>query len=120
MIPYYQTWWDGMKSKKEEVEKVLKDLKVAIINKRCTPINRDKNLATLSQLGITWKIAMQEMLDLNYSNYIKGPVVDRDYPEGDLLWVFKKRILGDTIYIKYKVLYLKGKSVTLLSFHFDE
>ncbi|MBQ3044563.1 MAG: type II toxin-antitoxin system MqsR family toxin [Clostridia bacterium] len=109
-----------MRSAKRDVDLFLSDVKNAIRQKNYTPIDRDKNLNTLAQLGITWKDAIDEINELSFSNYIKGPEIDRDFPQHDHLWVFKKGMMGETIYIKLKILYQNNKSLLVLSFHIDE
>jgi hypothetical protein len=109
-----------VKSSKIDVDAFLLDVRKAIKNKNYTPQNRDKNINTLSQLGITWKDAIDEIYELSYSNYIKGPETDRDRPNSDSFWMFKKHVLGNVIYIKLKIRYQQNKSLLVLSFHFDE
>lgn len=109
-----------MKSGENDVECLLKELRDAIDNERFIPVDRDKNLKTLAKLGLTWNDAKDEIYDLKYQNYVKGPEEDRDYPNEDKLWVFKKKILGETIYVKFKIQYLKNKEAKILSFHIDE
>lgn len=109
-----------MKSSREEVEAILKDLRIAFNNNKIIPIARDKNIKTLARLGITWDIAKEEISTLTYSNYIKGPEIDYDRPKEDSFWIFKKVVQGEIIYIKFKVLYKHNSEVTLVSFHFDE
>jgi hypothetical protein len=101
------------------IEKVLSDMRTAIKCKKCIPINRKKNMDTLAQLGITWKDAFIEIYSLSQNDYFSGPSVDRDYPNSDLLWVFKKYIDGHNIYIKTKVEYQQNGEVKIISFHID-
>ena len=100
--------------------KVLNDMRIAISNGKFIPVSRRKNMMTLASLGITWKDAKEEIYDLAVSDYIDGPIVDRDYPSTDRLWIFKKSVLGQIIYIKFKVLYQEDGSVKIISFHIDE
>lgn len=109
-----------MKSEDNDVEFLLEELRRAIDNDRFIPIDRDKNIQTLAKLGITWKDAKDEIYDLKLCNYIKGPEEDRDFPNEDKLWVFKKKVLGENIYIKFKIEYLKNRDAKILSFHIDE
>lgn len=82
------------------VQKILSDMRYAIDNKKFYPINRRKNLDTLAHLGISWDAA--------------------DDPSSDHFWVFKKKVDGNSIYIKFKVLYQKDGGVRVVSFHIDE
>lgn len=109
-----------MISRKEVVEAVLEDMRDAINSGRYFPQDRDKNIQTLAMLGITWDDAVDEMLDLRFCDYIKGPETDRDYPKTDKFWIFKKNVLGNTIYIKFKIEYMIDKDLKVMSFHIDE
>ena len=107
-------------AKQDDVERVLKDVKLAISQGKFYPITRTKNLKTLAKMGITWEDAKDEIYELTLSNYVKGPMKDRDFPDTDLFWVFKKQMNGQLIYIKFKILYSEDSSLKLVSFHIDE
>ena len=77
-------------------------------------------METLASLGISWSEARERVYDLTPREYYSGPDVDRDYPNDDKFWTFKKVIMGETIYIKFKIRYQSDKTVLLTSFHFDE
>ena len=83
-------------------------------------VSRRKNLQTLAMLGLTWEDAKAEIYTLTINDYFQGPSVDRNFPTSDRLWVFKKKIDGESIYIKFKVLYMEDGSVRVVSFHIDE
>ena len=85
------------------VQKILSDMRYAIDNKKFYPINRRKNLDTLAHLGISWDAAKEEIYDLKEEDYKSGPSVDRDDPSSDHFWVFKKKVDGNSIYIKFLV-----------------
>lgn len=102
------------------VQKILSDMRYAIDNKKFYPIDRQKNLKTLSYLGISWDVAKDEIYNLKEEDYKSGPSVDRDYPSSDYFWIFKKKIDGNVIYIKFKVLYQDDGGVRVVSFHIDE
>ena len=104
----------------EEIKRILEDLRLAIDKGKFTPISRRKNMRTLAQLGLTWEDAKDEIRSLSEKDYQKGPEADRDRPMEDKLWVFKKRVCGEVIYIKFKVLYQEDGSVKVISFHIDE
>lgn len=103
-----------------EIRKILLDVRSAIDSGKFIPINRRKNLETLARLGITWLDAKAEIYELQERHYHRGPVTDRDIPESDLLWIFKKNVLGEIIYIKFKVIYQEDGQVKVISFHLDE
>ncbi len=83
-------------------------------------IPRRKNMHTLAQLGLTVQDAKNEIYTLTPAHYHSGPMIDRDRPTSDHLWVFKKRVEGEILYIKFKILYQEDGSVKVLSFHIDE
>ena len=81
--------------------------------------DRGKNLYTLSMLGYTWKDALECVNELTVNEYFQGPNGDRDHPDTDPYWVFKKIIEGQMVYIKIKVRILQDGKLYLKSFHFD-
>lgn len=103
-----------------DIERVLRDMRLAIDAGKFQPVPRRKNMNTLAALGISWEDAKAEIHGLTASEYFQGPEADRDFPGTDPLWVFKKNIGGQVIYMKFKVLYLGDGSVRLVSFHIDE
>lgn len=103
-----------------DIEKVLTDMRAAVRAGKIQLIPRKKNMNTLARLGITWSDAKEAICELSAGNHFQGPEADRDFPGTDPLWMFKKSIEGQVIYIKFKVLYLKDGSVKLISFHIDE
>ena len=102
-----------------EIESILSDMRQAIKSNRCFLVPRKANQDTLAQLGITSKDAFDEIYHLTYRDYYSGPMTDRDQPDTDSLWVFKKAIEGEIIYIKFKIEYQKNKTAKFLSFHID-
>ena len=79
-----------------------------------------QELADAGHAGLTWEDAKAEIYTLTTDDYFQGPSVDRNFPTSDRLWVFKKKIDGESIYIKFKVLYMEDGSVRVVSFHIDE
>lgn len=104
---------------RQQVEQFLSDMRLSIDANLFIPVNRKKNLVTLSQLGITWNDAKAHIRSMTYANYINGPESDYDPSEPDPLWVFKIKIDNDTIYVKIKICYASIGEVKALSFHFD-
>ena len=102
------------------INKILADMRSAIEQNKFHPIPRRKNMITLAQLGLTWQDAKAEIYSLTEHNYPSGPMIDRDDPRSDHLWVFKKRIESELLYIKFKVTYQTNGEVRVLSFHIDE
>lgn len=85
-----------------------------------TVVKRQKNMDTLSALGILPSDVQDALFDLTFSDYVKGPEVDYDYPFSDRLWIFKRCISGYVIYIKFKVEYKADGEVRVISFHVDD
>lgn len=102
-----------------QIRQILSDMRSAIDDGKFTHIDRYKNQNTLARLGIDWVSAKEEIYDLTEEDYYSGPEIDRKYPDGDFLWIFKKNVLGQIIYIKFKILYQENNEVKVLSFHID-
>lgn len=102
------------------LQKLLDDVRDALDSGKFQFIPRGKNIRTLSQLGLTVADIKDEIRSLTPSHYHTGPMLDRRDPHSDHLWVFKKRIEGEIIYIKFKVIYQADGSLTVISFHIDE
>lgn len=82
-------------------------------------VNRRKNLAALSKLGLTKQNCKEEILSLSVSDYFRGPEPDIDRP-GEV-WEFGKVIQGKEIYVKLKI--FRGGKIRLakcISFHASE
>ena len=107
-------------SSRADVEKVLNDMRDALQHEKFSFVRRIKNMDTLSALGILISDVRDELLDLSFSDYISGPEVDYDLPKSDRLWIFKRNVSGQVIYIKFKVEYQTDGKVKVISFHFDE
>ena len=104
----------------QDIETVLFDMRQAIRCNRCFLVPRKDNMDTLAQLGITGKDAFNEIMQLTYKDYFQGPLADRDRPAEDDLWVFKKTVQNEVIYIKFKIEYQKNREAKFVSFHIDK
>lgn len=102
------------KVKKEEITHFLKEFK-RYAQKQCTFIPRQKNVLTMSYLGITVKEAKQIILQLTYVQYCDGPQDDRDNP-GHNVWEFGVCITNHELYIKLSDDFT-GDVAKCLSFH---
>ncbi|MBI4304382.1 MAG: hypothetical protein HY665_08630 [Chloroflexi bacterium] len=80
-------------------------------------VERDKSLDSIARLGITLRQAKQEIMELTYEDYCRGPVTDRD--RGGQLWEFGKRICGEEMFIRLKVVPEYGMA-KCQSFHVAE
>lgn len=107
-------------SSQADVENILHDMRDALQQGKFLFVKRQKNMDTLSALGILQSEVRDELLDLTFSDYVNGPEVDYDYPRSDRLWVFKRGIGGHIIYIKLKVEYKTDGKVRVISFHIDD
>jgi hypothetical protein len=102
-----------------DVRNFLRSFKRAVVDGQFWVVNRSKNNATLSQLGLRRRDQEDIILDLTPADYYKGPEPDRDKP-GDL-WFFGPDFNGRRLYIKLKLVkdgpIIKAKC---LSFHLAE
>jgi len=57
---------------------------------------------TLSILGITPEHRKEEIISLNHTNYLNGPLADESGKSGDI-WEFGKYIRKYPVYIKLKI-----------------
>lgn len=79
-------------------------------------VPRRDNLDALSELGLTFGNARDEIMAISVTDYCDGPEYDRDKP-GEI-WVFGKEIEGKEVYIKLKVASVgEEKIAKCISFH---
>jgi hypothetical protein len=99
-----------------DVKQFLATIK-PIVNKGMLDIvPTEKNRITRRKLGLTVIDVEDAILSLTEIDLHKGPIVDRDFPNQEL-FIFKKQICDEFIYIKLKII---GNMVKCLSFHVDE
>lgn len=110
----------AVRSSQADVQRVLGDLQNAIRTNRFVFINRTKNMATLSSLGLLMSDVRDVLMHLTFAEYTKGPETDRDQPSSDPFWFFKKTVCGQVLYIKFKIEYQTDGKVKVVSFHIDE
>ncbi len=93
----------------------------AIRYKRCLIFPRKENMNTLTQLGMTSQQAFEEIMELSYADYVSGPDRDWDRPDEEPLWVFKKTVQDEVLYIKFKFYFTQAgeKGVKFISFHIE-
>lgn len=104
---------------KDEIEQTLIDMKRLIKSGHVTFQERCKNMVTPALLGMTVQDAYDEMLSLTKEHY-RHTDIDRDYPDDDLFWFFKKNIFDNIIYIKFKIQYHSSGNTLITSFHLDK
>lgn len=79
-------------------------------------VNRQENLKSLLDLGLTRKNAEHEILGLSVSDYCSGPEPDQD--RGGSMWMFGKTIGAKEVYIKLKIAGVGDvKIAKCISFH---
>ena len=76
-------------------------------------------MRTLATLGITPTDAKDRIRSLTVADYFCGPENDRDRPGTDGLWIFKKVISSQLIYIKLKLCLSDTGELKAISFHID-
>lgn len=106
-------------STQRNIEAFLKLMRDAIDNGMFTFIPRPDNMRTLATLGITPTDAKDRIRSLTAADYICGPENDRDRPGTDGLWIFKKVISSQLIYIKLKLCLSNTGELKAISFHID-
>ena len=81
---------------------------------------RRKNTQGLIDLGITERMAWEELKELGPENYVAGPMPD-DTDDSKEVWVFGTVINGTEAYIKLRLAPVPGKQhvhhATIWSFH---
>jgi len=101
---------------KNEVRKLLKELKRIIRESGLIIIYKDENIKGRIELGMTIKTLKDEVLSLSVLDYSQGPLYD--VQEGGDLWVFGKEINGKETYMKFKIfLTASGYHAKCLSIH---
>lgn len=79
-------------------------------------VPRAENNKSLIELGLTMKNRKDEILSLVVNDYCEGPIPDKDRP--DDLWIFGKKINGQEVYIKLKIVKISGEMIAkCISFH---
>ncbi|MGL5202287.1 hypothetical protein [Cetobacterium sp.] len=113
---------------KDELKKVLIEVKDLIEKGEFEFQSTNKNMATFRQLrrehGITYIDFQDEIIDsikkLDIADYYQGPDLD-DNEERDLIfWKFGIIIFEKEIYLKFDIREVNGKKVVLWSYHFPE
>ena len=97
---------------------VLFQIKTLISQGRCSlEEQREKNIRTLTELGLLPEDVFQILLELTPQNYYRGASNDYDTGEIDCIWEFGTLIEDKEIYIKLK---LTEDYVKDISFHIAE
>ena len=76
-----------------------------------------KNRRTRQELGLSLQDIEDSIITLEANDIFRGPEIDRDIPD-EILYIFKKNLESQIIYIKLKL--RDNKIVVCLSFHIDE
>jgi hypothetical protein len=104
--------------KKDLINKFLGTFKNHAQKRLISIPDREKNLKTLEEMGLTTYDVRIELMKLTYEDYIAGPKQDHDPEYGGEIWEFGKTVEKEEIYIKIKMT-SNGKPVCL-SFHYPE
>ncbi len=106
-------------AKKADIEQFLKEFKAVW---RGFVIPRPENEKTLLKLCITPYQRINEIRNLTYKNYFRGPTPEHDRGMGEW-WEFGMMVKGEEIYIKLQMFItktLKKKKGKCLSFHISD
>ena len=98
------------------MNRFLGNFKTLVTQRGLLVIPRKRNSDTIVEIGFTLLDVQNEILRLEYKDYIAGPLQDSDRP-GEL-WEFGKKIQHETVYVKLKL--ARGIKPICLSFHFPE
>ena len=101
------------------VEKYIRSGKYSFYRED-NPYYREKHLDAIARLGMSITQMEEEILELTYDDYREGPS-DNHKPGEEPVWIFKRIINGEPIYIKLRDSYYnaKKKEVVIHSFHKD-
>lgn len=86
----------------------LREVKSAIVSGQAFLAHRDKNVETLAELGFVDEDAFAEIVMLRPTHF-----VNTDWERGRAADVYKRRIQGQSIYIKF----FMENGLVVLSFH---
>jgi len=105
---------------KDEIQLFLQDFKIKLDVWGLLFQNRlnKKNFRTMTDLEINVPDVKKELKNLEVSNYVEGPLVDKLY-NGSPMWVFGRVVLKHEIYIKITMGRPNDK-VICISFHFPD
>jgi hypothetical protein len=106
------------KSTPDEITTFLKQAKVLISQGKRRFLERDKNISSISNMGLTIEQAWAEILELTYREYLGGPELDdnpRYATKGHLWWMFGIEVSELQVYIKLRI--AASNVVVCLSFH---
>ena len=100
------------------VKLILFKIKMLIGEGKCSfEEQREKNMRTLTALGLLPEDVFEILSGLTAQNYYRGPSTDYNTNEIDSIWEFGTSLDGREIYIKLK---LTSDFVKDISFHFAE
>ena len=105
-----------LRASQRDVKCFLERVRACIAEGRWTFPQREKNMATLMQLGLRPADVKEEVLRLTLANYCLGPEPSKDGRPGDV-WSFRLFVRKKPIYIK---LALSARRVICISFHDPE
>ena len=103
------------------IKQYLDKIKECIANGHLTFAPRDKNVKFMMEYGLLEEDIKDIILDLDISNYFRGPTKDHNPNLSGDVWEFKYRLELDeymTIYIKVR--YNPPNDLVCISFHLDE
>lgn len=113
---------------KNELEKVLIEVKNLVEKDKVEFYSTAKNMETFRKLrrkyGITFEDFQDEIIDsikkLDVRNYYEGPNLDDNKERNLVFWKFGVTIFDVEIYLKFDIREIDGKKVVLWSYHIPE
>lgn len=102
-----------------EINAFLAQVKVALQSNNYRILDqRYKYMSTLSQLGIVQQDVIDDIKELTINeNWLKEPDNNPSFP-GDV-WICKKNLHGQCIYIKLKIQPSSNGFLLIMSYHID-
>lgn len=105
-----------------EINDFLFKVRLAIKNNRFKILDaRTKYTSTLGQLGIKQKDVLEDIAVLTAKEFCKK-IMDNNPNYPGYVWVWKKYLHGESIYIKLKIKELKNEPsgfLLIMSYHID-
>lgn len=107
--------------KQQMIRQYIEQIKKCVAKGHMTFAPRDKNVEFMREYGLIEEDIKDIILDLNITNYFRGPTKDHNPKYNGDVWEFKYELDIDgyiTIYIKVR--YNPPKELVCISFHLDE
>lgn len=107
--------------KEQMIRQYIEKIKKCVANGHLAFAPRDKNVEFMREYGLVEEDIKDIILDLEISNYFRGPSKDHNPKYSGDIWEFKYKLeLDEYITIYIKVRYNPPEKLVCISFHLDE